>query len=67
MLACTAQGKAVCNVFWPYVACSDILSSSRMSVMIRAGLVKENWLGLNAQRGFGAALCAAILWLQQEK
>lgn len=35
--------------------------------MIRAGLVKENWLGLNAQRGFGAALRAAILWLQQEK
>lgn len=55
MPVCTAQGNAVCNVFWPYVACLGILLSSRMSVMIRAGLLKENWLGLNAQRGFGAA------------
>ena len=35
--------------------------------MIRAGLLKENWLGLNAQRGFAAALCSVILWLQQEE
>lgn len=49
----TVKESAVCKVF-----CLDFLSSSQM--MARASPSKEKWLGLNAQKAFGAALCAVI-------